>query len=305
MPIKIPKGFPATSFLKNQNIEVIDFEKAENQEIRPLNLLIINIMPTKIQTEMQLLRLLGISSLQIDVDFLYMSTHKTKNVDENHLFNFYKDFDKVRKNRYDGMILTGAPVEQLDFEEVDYFEELKEIFEWSKKHVFSTMSLCWGAQVDLYLNYGIDKIVTKEKFFGVFPYSFKSDHYLSIGLDDIVYVPQSRYSTINEEQVRNNNKLEVICESKDYGINAISCKCGRKIFLLGHSEYNRETLDEEYRNQKVSIPKNYYIDNDPNNKPLMRWQSSAHLIFKNWLNFIYQETYYDLNQLENNPLVLS
>ena len=304
MPIRIPNDLPATQTLKNENIFVMDSQRATTQDIRPLRILILNLMPTKIVTETQLARLLGNTPIQIDMELMKVS-HEPKNTSQEHMLAFYKTFDQVRGNKYDGMVITGAPVEQMDFEQVDYWDELCEIMEWSKTHVYSTYHICWGAQAGLYYHYGIRKLPLSEKMFGVFPH--KVVHKGSIlfrGFDDVFMVPHSRHTTIDVEQVKAEPRLKILAESEIAGVYAISTHGGRQIFITGHSEYDTETLKTEYFRDKnlglpIHVPYNYFPGDDDTKEPLNTWRSGANLLYCNWLNyFVYQETPYELDKLE-------
>lgn len=304
MPIRIDDELPAKQNLEIENIFVMSNKRADTQDIRPLKIIILNLMPTKIETETQLLRLLSNSPLQIDIDFLQVKSHVSKNVSKNHMDKFYKIFDEVKNSKYDGMIITGAPVEHLEFEDVDYWDELCEIMEWSKKNVYSTFHICWGAQAGLYYHYGIKKHKVDKKIFGVFPHrSLDITHPLMRGLDDEYYVPHSRYTDISRQDIAQIKQLQIISYSEMAGVHIVSDMDCRQFFVTGHSEYDRETLAKEYFRDKakgidIDIPYNYFPDDDENAVPVMSWKSSASLIFSNWLNyFVYQKTPYDLSQL--------
>lgn len=303
MPICIPQSLPAASALEAENIFVMDINRAESQDIRPLKILVLNLMPTKIATETQLARLLGNTPLQIEMQLLAVS-HIPKNTGQDHMLSFYQHFDDIRDNFYDGMIITGAPVELLPYEEIDYWKELEEIMEWSKSHVYSTLHICWGAQAGLYYHYGINKRILPEKMSGVFRHQVShKGSILFRGFDDTFMVPHSRNTAIDEEAVRKIPALKVLAESKEAGIYAISNHGGRQIFIMGHSEYDPLTLDSEYRRDLKAgihpkIPVNYYPDDDPEKSPVCSWRSSANLLFSNWLNyFVYQATPYDLQSM--------
>ncbi len=305
MPIKIPNMLPATKILEDENIFVITETRAMTQDIRPLQIAILNLMPTKVATETQLARLLGNTPLQIEVEFLHPATHKSKNVSEDHLFSFYKTFDEVRHRKFDGMIITGAPVELLEFEEVDYWDELCEIMEWTKTNVTSTFHICWGAQAGLYYHYGIKKYSLSEKLFGVFPHI--KDYKRSIlmrGFDDTFMVPQSRHTTISREDVEKVPELKILASSEETGIYAIATDRGKQIFITGHSEYDADTLKKEYLRDKeagkpIKIPKNYFPDDDDTKEPVVTWRSHANLLYSNWLNyFVYQTTPYDITTIK-------
>lgn len=305
MPIKIPHELPAYNKLYNENIFVMSKDRAEHQDIRPLKIIILNIMPKKIETETQILRLLSNTPLQVDIDLLHMTSHKSKNTPQTHLSNFYKTFDEIKNNKYDGMIITGAPVEQLEFEEVDYWNEICKIMEWSKRSVFSTLHICWGAQAGLYYHFGIPKHTLPEKLFGIFPHTRDFPHAQIIkGFDDVFMVPHSRHTTFNRSDIEKIKCLQIITSSKQAGVHIVANKNGRQYFITGHSEYDRNTLAEEYFRDKskglaIHIPFNYFPDDDINNRPVFSWKSHANLLFSNWLNYcIYQCTPYDLTELE-------
>ncbi|MBQ7740158.1 MAG: homoserine O-succinyltransferase [Eubacterium sp.] len=304
MPIRIDNELPAKQKLEIENIFVMSNLRADTQDIRPLKIIILNLMPTKIETETQLLRLLSNSPLQVDIEFLQVKSHKAKNVSKNHLDRFYQTFDEVKDNKYDGMIITGAPVELLEFEEVDYWDELCEIFDWSQKNVYSTWHICWGAQAALYYHYGIPKYTLDEKVFGVFPhFSLDDTHPLMRGLDDIYYVPHSRHTTIKRQDIAQIKDLQILSYSEYSGVHIISDMDCRNFYITGHSEYDRDTLAKEYFRDKnkgldIKIPYNYYPHDDDKLVPIMNWKGTANLLFNNWLNyFVYQKTPYDLNTL--------
>ncbi|MBP2641267.1 MAG: metAA [Firmicutes bacterium] len=306
MPIKIPNQLPATSILEQENIFVMYEDRAYQQDIRPLKILLLNLMPTKIITETQLLRLLGNSPLQIEVDFIYTASYEPKNTAQEHLIKFYETFDDVKDRSYDGLIITGAPVEQMPFEEVAYWDELCRIMEWSKKHAYSTLHICWGAQAALYYHYGIPKYDLPQKMFGVFPHTVNVEHEkLFRGFDDIFYVPHSRHTHVIREDIEKIPKLSILSESESAGVYAVANTKRRQIFIMGHSEYDPLTLKTEYDRdiglgQPINIPDNYYPNDDPAKVPLVRWRSAANLLFSNWLNYyVYQETPYDLAILES------
>lgn len=304
MPIKIDGRLPAHKALESENVFVMTEERANTQDIRPLNILILNLMPTKIETETQLLRLLSNSPLQIDVTLLQTATHQSKNVSQEHMLNFYSFFDDVKNKKYDGMVITGAPVELMDFEQVDYWDELCQIFEWTKTNVYSTFHICWGAQAGLYYHYGIPKYSLDKKVFGVFPHrSLDNFHPLLRGLDEVFYVPHSRHTEIRMNDIALVKELQVLSYSDMVGIHLISDMACRNFFATGHSEYDRDTLFKEYFRDKskgleIDIPYNYFPNDDPTKTPLITWRSSANIIFSNWLNyFVYQKTPYDLSTL--------
>ncbi len=307
MPIKVQTNLPAIKILESENIFVMPEERAMTQDIRPLKIVILNLMPTKVVTETQLLRLLGNSPLQVDIELLQMATHKSKNTSRRHLTTFYKTFDEIKSQKFDGMIITGAPVEQLDFEEVDYWDELCEIMDWSKKNVYSVLHICWGAQAGLYHRYGIRKYEFKEKLSGIYEHMILNPlHPLLRGFNDTFKIPHSRYTGVVEEDIYNyeNPKLEILAKSKEAGVAIIGKKNGRAFYVLGHAEYDRETLANEYfrdinKGLDIKVPHNYFPDDDPTKDPPMVWRSSASLLFSNWLNYyVYQQTPYDLEDLK-------
>ncbi len=300
MPIKIPRDLPAAKTLHDENIFVMDIERAQSQDIRPLRILVLNLMPTKIVTETQLARLLGNTPLQIEME-LMMVNRKSKNTSMDHIITFYKNFDEVRDQYYDGMIITGAPVEHMPFEEVDYWDELCEIMRWTKSHVYSTLHICWGAQAALYYHYGIKKVPLDEKLFGVFPHHVThANSILFRGFDDEFMIPHSRHTTVLREDIEANPNLKILCESDQAGVFAVSTDGGRQIFITGHAEYDPETLEIEYLRDKnaglpIHVPENYYPDDDDTRSPVCTWRSCANLLYSNWLNyFVYQTTPYDI-----------
>lgn len=304
MPIKIDNQLPARHSLELENIFVMSESRALTQDIRPLKILILNLMPTKIVTETQLLRLLSNSPLQIEVELLQTATHQSKNTSAEHMLKFYKVFDDVREEKFDGMIITGAPVEHLAFEEVDYWEELCMIMEWTKTNVYSTFHICWGAQAGLYYHYGIPKYPLAEKLFGIFPHhALDPYHPLMRGLDDIFYVPHSRHTEIRRSDIALVKDLQILSFSEQAGLHLVSDMECRNFYSTGHSEYDRETLSTEYfrdinRGLPIGIPFNYFPDNDPQRTPPMTWRTAGNMIFSNWLNyFVYQRTPYDLANL--------
>lgn len=304
MPIKIDDRLPAKESLEKENIFVMTQSRAQGQDIRPLKILILNLMPTKVETETQLLRLLGNTPLQVDIELLQTATHKAKHTDEDHMLMFYKTFEEVKDKKYDGMIVTGAPVELLEFEEVDYWPELCEIFEWSKTNVYSTFHICWGAQAALYYHYGIPKHKLPEKMFGVYPHKpLDLYHPLLRGFDDCYNVPQSRHTETRFNDIALCKDLQILSYSEISGIHLISDLDCRKFFATGHSEYDADTLAKEYFRDKekglaIQLPYNYFPDNDPTQKPIMTWRNVGTLMFTNWLNyFVYQKTPYDINSI--------
>lgn len=304
MPIKIDDRLPAKESLEKENIFVMTESRAQTQDIRPLKIIILNLMPTKIETETQLLRLLGNSPLQVDIELLQTATHKSKHTAEDHMLTFYKTFDEIKNKKYDGMIVTGAPVELMEFEEVDYWEELCEILEWSKKNVYSTFHICWGAQAGLYYHYGIKKYKLDEKIFGIFKHKpLDLYHPLMRGFDDVYYVPHSRHTETRFQDIALCKDLQIISYSEEAGIHLISDLDCRNFYATGHSEYDSDTLAKEYfrdlkKGLNIKMPYNYFPDDDPAKKPEMTWRNVGTLMFTNWLNyFVYQKTPYDINSL--------
>ena len=304
MPIKIPNALPATETLERENIFVITESRAISQDIRPLRILVLNLMPTKIVTETQLARVLGNTPLQVELELLQTSSHESKNVAPEHMLAFYKTFDEVRDHRFDGMVITGAPVEHLAFEEVDYWDELCEIMAWSKTHVHSTFHICWGAQAGLYFHYGIPKRPLDKKLFGVFEHRVeRKQAILFRGFDDVFMAPHSRHTTIAREDVEAVPALKIVASSDEAGVYAIHTDGGRQVFILGHSEYDADTLEREYLRDKnlglpIEVPKNYYPNDDDTQPPRVTWRSHANLLYSNWLNyFVYQNTPYDLSEI--------
>ena len=305
MPIKIPNSLPARETLEGENIFVMTEYRAIHQDIRPLNLLILNLMPTKIATETQLLRKFSNTPLQIQVELLQTISHDAPNVDRSHLESFYTSYDQIKDKNYDGLVITGAPVENLDFETVDYWEELCQIMEWSKTHVHSTLHICWGAQAGLYYHYGIPKYALPQKLFGVFDHRvLKPSSPLFRGFDDRFYAPHSRHTEVLEEDIRKVPGLEVLAVSEEAGVFAVKTEDSRQFFLLGHLEYDRNTLAQEYwrdvdRGLDIQVPRHYFPNDDPNQTPIVRWRSAGQLIYTNWLNYyVYQTTPYDLTRLD-------
>ena len=301
MPIRIPNDLPATSTLQQENIFVMTQTRALTQDIRPLEIVLLNLMPTKITTETQLTRLLGNTPLQVHLELMHTTSHKSKNVSQEHLLSFYKTFDELKDRKFDGMVITGAPVEQMAFEDVDYWQELCQIMEWSKTHVHSTFHICWGAQAGLYYHYGIPKHSLKEKLFGVFPHH--ADYKRAIllrGFDDTFYVPHSRHTTVLREDIEAVGGLKILASSPQAGVYAVMNKAGRQIFVTGHSEYDPDTLRTEYLRDKnaglpIKIPENYFPEDDATMDPMVLWRGHANLLFSNWLNyFVYQTTPYDI-----------
>ncbi|MDO5340545.1 MAG: homoserine O-succinyltransferase [Eubacteriales bacterium] len=307
MPIKIQSDLPAKAELEEENIFVMDENRAISQNIRPLEIIVLNLMPIKQDTELQLLRGLSNTPLQIDVTFLQMSSHVSKNTSASHIKKFYQTFEEIKSNNYDGMIITGAPVEKLDFEEVNYWDELTTVMEWSKKHVTSTIHICWGAQAGLYYHYGIKKELLSKKLSGVYKHRVMNrKEPLVRGFDDVFMAPHSRYTQASRQQILDNPRLKVLADSDEAGIYIVLGDGGKEIFVMGHPEYDRLTLDQEYKRDidkgiEPDLPVNYYPDDDCNRKPLLSWRSHANNLYTNWLNYyVYQITPYDLNESYDN-----
>ncbi|HBC95445.1 MAG TPA: homoserine O-succinyltransferase [Clostridium sp.] len=305
MPIKIRDDLPAAEILNRENIFVMPENEAFHQDIRPLKIAILNLMPIKITTEVQLLRLIGNTALQIEIELLHPKTHICKNTSEEYLTTFYKTFDEVRDEKFDGLIITGAPVERLKFEQVNYWEELEDIMEWSIHNVYSTLHICWGAQAGLYYHYGIPKYNLGEKMFGVFKHKvLQKDIKLVRGFDDEFFAPHSRYTEVRRDDIEKVDDLTIVAESREAGIYLVMSKNGRQIFIMGHSEYDPLTLKSEYLRDKakgsdVKIPKHYFPGDDPRRDPVVRWRGHSNLLFSNWLNYyVYQQTPYDLEKIE-------
>ena len=305
MPIKIPNALPATQTLENENIFVMTETRALTQDIRPLQVALLNLMPTKIATETQLARLLGNTPLQVELELVNTSSHKSKNTSEEHMLAFYKTFDEIKHRKFDGLIITGAPVEQMEFEEVGYWDELCEIMEWSKTNVHSTFHICWGAQAGLYYHYGVKKYPLEKKLFGVFPHVVeRRSSILLRGFDEVFMVPHSRHTTVRREDIEAVPELKILASSPVAGVYAVSNEGGRQIFITGHSEYDRDTLKNEYVRDKtaglpIEIPQNYFPDDDDTREPRVSWRSHANLIYSNWLNyFVYQTTPYDISTIK-------
>ena len=301
MPIQIPNDLPAAGILQQENIFVMKQTRAETQHIRPLEIVLLNLMPTKIVTETQLSRVLGNTPLQVHLELMMISSHKSKNTPQEHLLSFYKTFDELKDRKFDGMVITGAPVEHLDFENVDYWQELCEIMEWSKTNVHSTFHICWAAQAGLYYHYGVSKKPLPEKLFGVFPH--RADYKRAIllrGFDDEFWVPHSRHTTVRREDIEKVPGLKILASSEQTGVYIVMNKEGRQIFVTGHSEYDPDTLEKEYRRDKdkglpIAVPENYYPNDDDTKPPLVRWRGHGNLLYSNWLNyFVYQTTPYDI-----------
>jgi len=305
MPLNIPIDLPAIKALEKENIFVKDSKSASHQDIRPLKIIILNLMPLKITTETDLVRLLSNSPLQIELEFMKIKSHTSKNTPIEHMKMFYKDFEIVKENRYDGMIITGAPLEHMDYEEVSYWNEITEIFEWSKTHVYSTVYICWAAQAGLYYHYNIPKYKLDKKMFGIFKHTaLDPKNPIFRGFDDEFFVPHSRHTEVRKEDILKNPALKLLSESPEAGVYMVQAKKGREIYIMGHSEYAPNTLRDEYIRDKekgldIEIPKNYFEDDDPKKKPIVRWRSHANLLFVNWLNyFVYQSTPYDINKIK-------
>lgn len=305
MPVRVPVSLPAVETLRSENIFVIDEQRASSQDIRPLRIAILNLMPLKIMTETDLLRLISNTPLQVELDFIDTDSHVSKNTPREHIETFYKKFDDIKHNNYDGFIITGAPVEKVDFEDVDYWQELTEIFAWAKTHVTSTLYICWAALAGLYYHYGIPKYVLDRKISGVFKHHIDDElNPIFRGFDDVFYVPHSRYSEVRREDIDKVPELKIIAESDESGIYMVMARGGREFFITGHSEYSPGTLDFEYHRDlekgiNPAIPVNYYHNDDPSQQPIVRWRSHANLLFSNWLNyFVYQATPYDIREIK-------
>lgn len=304
MPVKVQNDLPAKGILENENIFVMDEDRAMHQNIRPLSICILNLMPVKQDTELQLLRALSNTPLQIAVSFMKMNSHVSLNTPIQHLNQFYKTFDELKNNKYDGLIITGAPVEQIPFEEVDYWKELCEIMNWSRKHVFSTFHICWGAQAGLYYHYGLKKVLLPQKLFGVYEHKVMNRKVpLVRGFDDTFLIPHSRHTAVLSEDIHNCSELTVLAESEEAGVLLCMAEEGRQIFVMGHPEYDRYTLHNEYMRDKnkglpIQMPKNYYPGNDDTQRPSLQWRSHSNNLYCNWLNYyVYQITPYDLNEI--------
>lgn len=307
MPIKIPDNLPATQILLNENIFVMHELRAASQDIRPLRVALLNLMPTKIETETQFARLLSNSPIQVELTLLQTATYEAKNTSREHLLAFYETFEDVKDRKFDGLVITGAPVELMEFEDVEYWDELCAIMEWSKTHVYSTLHICWGAQAALYYHYGIKKYPMPEKLFGVFRHEVEyKNSMLFRGFDDVFMAPHSRHTTIHREDVEAVPELQILASSKEAGVYVIKTEQGKQIFITGHSEYDACTLEKEYLRDKnaglpIRVPINYYPDDDDTREPLVTWRSSASLLFFNWLNyFVYQTTPYELDAIGTN-----
>ena len=306
MPIQIPNNLPAAEVLQQENIFVMPEDRAMTQDIRPLEIVVLNLMPTKIATETQLSRLLGNTPLQVHLELMHTKSHVAKNTSQEHLLTFYKTFDELKDRKFDGMVITGAPVENIEFEDVDYWQELCEIMEWSKSHVQSTFHICWGAQAGLYYHYGIKKYPLNEKLFGVFEHTKDYPRAILLrGFDDIFWAPHSRHTTVLREDIEAVPGLKILASSEKAGVYAVMSKNGRQIFVTGHSEYDPDTLEKEYLRDKnlglsIRVPENYYPNDDDTKAPLVRWRGHGNLLFSNWLNyFVYQATPYDISSIGN------
>ncbi len=304
MPLKLPDKLPAIELLKEENIFVMDSSRARMQDIRPLRIVVLNLMPLKITTETDLVRLLSNTPLQLEIEFMKVKAHTSKNTPIEHMKAFYRDFQLMRDDKFDGMIITGAPVEHLDFEEVTYWDEMTEIFDWSRTHVTSTMYICWAAQAGLYHHYGIPKYPLPEKMFGIFPQKpLIPSLPIFRGFDDVFFMPHSRHTEIRKEDILAKPELTLIAESEESGVSMVMARGGREIYITGHSEYSPLTLDTEYKRDlakhlPIKKPHNYYVDDDPANGPLVSWRTHGNMLFLNWLNYyIYQETPYNLNDI--------
>ena len=306
MPIKLDNKLPALDVLRSENVFIMDENRASSQDIRPMEVLILNLMPTKEVTETQLLRLLANTPLQINVEFLYMASHKSKNTHAEHMETFYKTFDEIKDKYYDGLIVTGAPVEQMPFEEVDYWQELTRGFDWSKKHVYSTLHLCWGAQAGLYYKHGVDKFPLSEKLSGIYKQTVDMpENFLMNGFDDSFVSPHSRYTEVTLEDIKNKTDLDVVASGQEVGLSILASKDLREVYSFGHFEYDRDTLAREYRRDlevgtNPDVPANYFPGDDPSQEPKLRWNLAASTFFSNWINYaVYQETPYRLEELED------
>lgn len=304
MPLNLPDKLPAIELLKQENIFVIDNSRATQQDIRPLKIVVLNLMPLKITTETDLIRLLSNTPLQLEISLMKVKSHTSKNTPVEHMKAFYRDFELMRDEKFDGMIITGAPVEHMDFEEVAYWDEISEIFAWARTHVTSTLYICWAAQAGLYYHYGVPKYKLDKKMFGIFEHRANNPLMpIFRGFDDIFYVPHSRHTEVRREDILKVKDLELISESDESGVYMVMARGGREIFVTGHSEYSPLTLDTEYRRDldkglPIDMPVNYYRDNDPSKGPLVRWRAHANLFFQNWLNYyVYQETPFDINEI--------
>ena len=305
MPLRIPDKLPAIELLKRENIFVMDEARAHSQDIRPLRIVILNLMPLKITTETDLIRLLSNTPLQLDITFMKLKSHTSKNTPIEHMMMFYRSFDDLRREKFDGMIITGAPVESLPFEEVTYWDEMKDIMDWARTHVMSTMYICWAAQAGLYYHYGIPKHPLEKKLFGIFrQQTLHRPLPIFRGFDDEFFMPHSRHATISRDDVVNNKNLTLIAEGEESGVSMVMAREGREFFITGHLEYAPDTLDKEYRRDlgkrdDVEMPQNYYRDNDARKSPMVTWRAHANLLFSNWINYyVYQTTPYNIEEIE-------
>ena len=304
MPLRLPDKLPAIELLKHENIFVMDDSRAHNQDIRPLKIAILNLMPLKITTETDLIRLLSNTPLQLEISFMKLRSHTPKNTPIEHMMMFYRDFEQMRNEKYDGMIITGAPVETLDFEDVTYWDEMQDIFQWARTHVWSTMYSCWAAQAGLYFHYGVPKYPLEKKMFGIFPQQMLEPQLpIFRGFDDLFMMPHSRHTELHRDDILARPELTLLAESKQSGVSMVMARGGREFFITGHLEYAPDTLDKEYRRDKdvrddVELPLNYYRNDDPSQKPLVTWRAHANLLYSNWINYyVYQETPYDINAI--------
>jgi homoserine O-succinyltransferase len=305
MPLRLPDKLPAIDLLKQENIFVMDDSRAHMQDIRPLKIVILNLMPLKITTETDLIRLLSNTQLQLEISFMKLRSHTPKNTPIEHMMMFYRDFAQMRNEKFDGMIITGAPVETLDFEDVNYWDEMTDIFAWARTHVTSTLYICWAAQAGLYYHYGIPKYPLAKKMFGIFPQTpLEPQLPIFRGFDDVFQMPHSRHTELHREDILAHPDLTLIAESPDCGVSMVMARNGREFFVTGHLEYAPNTLDNEYKRDKdirddVDLPKNYYRDDDPAKGPVVTWRAHANLLYSNWINYyVYQETPYDINKIE-------
>ena len=304
MPLRLPDKLPAIELLKHENIFVMDDSRAHNQDIRPLKIAILNLMPLKITTETDLIRLLSNTPLQLEISFMKLRSHTPKNTPIEHMMMFYRDFEQMRNEKYDGMIITGAPVETLDFEDVTYWDEMQDIFQWARTHVWSTMYICWAAQAGLYFHYGVPKYPLEKKMFGIFPQQMLEPQLpIFRGFDDLFMMPHSRHTELHRDDILARPELTLLAESKQSGVSMVMARGGREFFITGHLDYAPDTLDKEYRRDKdvrddVELPLNYYRNNDPSQEPLVTWRAHANLLYSNWINYyVYQETPYDINAI--------
>ncbi len=305
MPLRLPDKLPAIELLKQENIFVMDDSRAHMQDIRPLKIAILNLMPLKITTETDLIRLLSNTPLQLEISFMKLKSHTSKNTPIEHMMMFYRDFDQMRNEKYDGMIITGAPVEQLDFEEVTYWDEMMDIFSWARTHVTSTLYICWAAQAGLYYHYGVPKYPLSKKMFGIFQqHTLEPQLPIFRGFDDVFHMPHSRHTELHREDILSNPNLTLIAEGEECGVSMVMARGGREFFITGHLEYAPNTLDTEYRRDRgvrddVELPRHYYYNNDPSQPPMVTWRAHANLLYNNWINYyVYQETPFDINKIE-------